>query len=51
MTKKFIEKVNTHFENHGYSLYATMRKDTHEFIDFIFRYFKDISNSFYTLVA
>ena len=35
MTKNFIDKVNTHFENHGYSLYATVRKDTGEFIGFI----------------
>ena len=35
MTKNFIDKVNTHFENHGYSLYATVRKDTNEFIGFI----------------
>jgi RimJ/RimL family protein N-acetyltransferase len=32
MTKNFIDKVNAHFENHGYSLYATVRKDTNEFI-------------------
>ena len=30
-----IDKVNTHFENHGYSFYATVRKDTGEFIGFI----------------
>lgn len=35
MTKNFIDKVNVHFENHGYSLYATVRKDTGEFIGFI----------------
>jgi len=35
MTKNFIDKVNAHFENHGYSLYATVRKDTGEFIGFI----------------
>lgn len=35
MTKNFIDKVNAHFENHGYSLYATVRKDTNEFIGFI----------------
>ncbi len=35
MTKNFIEKVNAHFENNGYSLYATVRKDTNEFIGFI----------------
>ena len=35
MTKNFIDKVNTHFEKHGYSLYATVRKDTDEFICFI----------------
>ena len=26
MTKNFIDKVNTHFGNHGYSLYATAEK-------------------------
>jgi len=35
MTKNFIDKVNTHFEKHSYSLYATVRKDTDEFIGFI----------------
>lgn len=35
MTKHFIDKVNQHFDNHGYSLYATIRKDTREFIGFI----------------
>ena len=30
MTKNFIDKVNAHFENHGYSLYAAVRKDTNE---------------------
>jgi RimJ/RimL family protein N-acetyltransferase len=35
MTKNFIDKVNAHFENHGYSLYTTVRKDTNEFIGFI----------------
>ena len=35
MTKNFIDKVNAHFKNHGYSLYAAVRKDTNEFIGFI----------------
>ena len=35
MTKNFIDKVNAHFKNHGYSLYATVRKDTNEFVGFI----------------
>lgn len=35
MTKNFIDKVNAHFEKHSYSLYATVRKDTGEFIGFI----------------
>jgi RimJ/RimL family protein N-acetyltransferase len=34
-TKNFIDKVNTHFEKYGYSLYAAVRKDTDEFIGFI----------------
>jgi len=34
-TKNFITKVNNHFDKHGYSLYATVRKDTNEFIGFI----------------
>ena len=34
-TKIFITKVNNHFDKHGYSLYATARKDTNEFIGFI----------------
>ena len=35
MTKNFIEKVSSHFVNHGYSHYATVIKDTNEFIGFI----------------
>ena len=35
ITKKLIDKANTHFENHGYSLHATVRKDTHKYIGFI----------------
>jgi RimJ/RimL family protein N-acetyltransferase len=34
-TKKFIEKVKKHDEQHGFSLYATVRKDHNEFIGFI----------------
>jgi len=34
-TKNFIAKVNNHFEKHGYSLYACVRKDSNEFIGFI----------------
>lgn len=26
MTKNFVDKVNAHFKNHGYSLYATVEK-------------------------
>ena len=33
MTKNFIDKVNAHFKNHGYSLYATVRKDTSDRLD------------------
>ena len=35
MTKNFINRVNNHFEKYGYSLYATARKDSGEFIGFI----------------
>ena len=35
MTKNFIDRVNKHFDKHGYSLYATVRKDIDEFIGFI----------------
>ena len=35
MTRVFINKVNAHFENYGYSLYASVKKDTNEFIGFI----------------
>lgn len=35
MTKQFINKVNVHFEKHGYTLYATIRKNSGEFIGFI----------------
>ena len=34
-TTNFITKVNNHFDKPGYSLYATTRKDTSEFIGFI----------------
>jgi len=34
-TTNFITKVNNHFDKHGYSRYATIRKDTSEFIGFI----------------
>lgn len=46
MTKKFIEKVNAHFENHGYSFYATVRKDTNEFIGFIGLLIADFESHF-----
>lgn len=35
ITGKFIKRVNSHFDNHGYSLYACDRKDSNEFIGFI----------------
>lgn len=34
-TQQFISKLNKHFEEYGYSLYACERKDSHEFIGFI----------------
>jgi len=34
-TKKLIDKVTNHFYEHGFSLYATTRKDTSKFIGFI----------------
>jgi RimJ/RimL family protein N-acetyltransferase len=34
-TKNFIDKMKFHFEKYGYSLYATIRKDTSEFIGFV----------------
>jgi len=34
-TKNFISKVNNHFDKHGYSLYACLRKDSNQFIGFI----------------
>ena len=46
MTKNFIDKVNTHFENHGYSFYATVRKDTGEFIGFIGLLIADFESHF-----
>ena len=46
MTKNFIAKVNAHFENHGYSLYATVRKDTNEFIGFIGLLMADFESHF-----
>ena len=36
-TNKFITKMNNHFNTHGYSLYACVRKDNNEFIGFIAR--------------
>ena len=46
MTKNFIDKVTAHFENHGYSLYATVRKDTNEFIGFIGLLITDFESHF-----
>ena len=46
MTKNFIDKVNAHFENHGYSLYAAVRKDTNEFIGFIGLLIADFESHF-----
>ena len=46
MTKNFIDKVNAHFENHGYSLYAAIRKDTNEFIGFIGLLIADFESHF-----
>ncbi|MBF12773.1 MAG: hypothetical protein CMF46_00160 [Legionellales bacterium] len=34
-TKKLIIKINSHFEKYGYTVYATIRKDSGEFIGFI----------------
>lgn len=34
-TKNLIDKVNNHHEQHGYSLYACVKRDSHEFIGFI----------------
>lgn len=34
-TENMVARINHHFANHGYSLYAVDRKDTHEFIGFI----------------
>jgi len=34
-TKNLIVRINNHFEKHGYTLYATERKDSGEFIGFI----------------
>ncbi len=34
-TQHFIGKMRKHFDQYGYSLYATFRKDTNEFIGFI----------------
>ena len=45
-TKNFIDKVNAHFENHGYSLYAAVRKDTNEFIGFIGLLMADFESHF-----
>ena len=46
MTKNFIDKVNAHFKNHGYSLYAAARKDTNEFIGFIGLLIADFESHF-----
>ncbi|MCB0512951.1 MAG: GNAT family N-acetyltransferase [Bacteroidetes bacterium] len=46
MTKNFIAKVNAHFKNHGYSLYAAVRKDTNEFIGFIGLLIADFESHF-----
>lgn len=45
-TKNFITKVNNHFDKHGYSLYATARKDTNEFIGFIGLFVADFEAHF-----
>lgn len=34
-TKKFITKLKKHFEDHGYSLYACIKKENHQFIGFV----------------
>lgn len=34
-TKQFIEKICNHYKKQGFSLYATVRKDNHEFIGFV----------------
>ena len=34
-TKSFLTKVNNHLNEHGYSLYACVRKNSNEFIGFI----------------
>lgn len=34
-TKKLIVRINSHFEKYGYTVYATIRKDSGEFIRFI----------------
>ncbi len=34
-TKNLITKVNNHFDQHGYSLYACVKKDSREFVGFI----------------
>ena len=46
MTKNFIDKVNAHFENHGYSLYAVIKKDTTEFIGFTGLLIADFASHF-----
>lgn len=35
MTQNFLNKVNTHFAQYGYTLYATSSKESGEFIGFI----------------
>lgn len=45
-TKNFIIKVNNHFDKHGYTLYATARKDTNEFIGFIGLFVADFEAHF-----
>jgi len=34
-TKQFIAKVNYHYDQHGYTLYACIKKDSKEFIGFV----------------
>ncbi len=45
-TTNFITKVNKHFDKHCYSLYATIRKDTSEFIGFIGLLIADFESHF-----
>src|SRR5690606_16732139 len=45
-TQNFITQVNNHFDKHGYSLYAAVRKDSNEFIGFIGLLFPDFKAHF-----